>query len=252
MDYAQLRALQMRELDMLLEVDRICQKYQLRYYLIGGSALGAVRHGGFIPWDDDVDIAIPRHDYERFLGVCSKELSDTYYLQTYKGQPHFPFSYAKVNMHNTTFIEPAWQRLKMHHGVFIDVFPLDGVPERRVFRTAQDILFKLARRLPVGVSKHITFWRSLAMDWIISRVSTDKADNWANRVGGPREIMDRATFGTPRFMEFEGHQLPVPERCEKYLTNMYGNYMELPSPEQRHGHNPLVVDLHRSYLEYLS
>lgn len=247
----QLRQLQMKELEMLLEVDRLCKKHQLTYYLIGGSALGAIRHGGFIPWDDDIDIALPRHDYQRFLEVSLKELADAYYLQTYRRQPHFPFPYAKVNSNNTTFIETGLQKLKIHHGIFIDVFPLDGVPNRLLMQRVQEFFFKVARRIPIGLSQRLTFLRCLAMDWVISRVSLDHADNWANRVGGRREIMDRAIFGTPRYLEFEGHQLPVPNQCEKYLTNIYGQYLEVPPVDQRNGHNPWVVDLNKSYMDYL-
>lgn len=92
------------ELEILLEVDRICQKHDLRYYLIGGSVLGAIRHSGFIPWDDDVDLAMPRPDYERFLEVGSRELPDNYFVQTFKSQPHFPLPFAKVSRNDTTFI----------------------------------------------------------------------------------------------------------------------------------------------------
>lgn len=247
----ELRELQMKELEMLLEVERICQKHAITYYLIGGSALGAVRHGGFIPWDDDVDIALPRSDYLRFLKICAQELQGSYYLQTYQTQPHFPFSYAKIYRHNTTFIEPYLAKLRIHHGIFIDVFPLDGVPHFPLFRMIQDIFFKVVRRIPIGKSRRLTFWRCWSMDWIISRVSTDLAENWANHIGGAREIMDRRIFGAPRRIQFEGHDLPVPNQCEKYLANLYGDFMELPSVDQRHGHQPLVVDVNKSYREYL-
>lgn len=251
MESNELRELQLKELEMLLEVDRICQKHSITYYLIGGSALGAVRHGGFIPWDDDVDIALPRPDYLRFLEVCSFELRDAYYLQTYKTQPHFPFPYAKINCHNTTFIEPGLEKLKIHHGIFIDVFPLDGVPRWTLSRFLQDICFKVARRIPIGVSRHLTFWRCWSMDRVISMVPSDVASNWANRVGGPREIMDRTIFGVPRRIAFEGYDFPVPNQVHQYLANLYRNFMELPPVDQRHGHQPLVVDLKRSYQDYL-
>ena len=250
MDSIQLRALQMMEFEMLLEVDRICNKHNLRYYLIGGTALGAVRYGGFIPWDDDIDVAMPRHDYEQFLKICSQELPENYCLQTFKSQPHFPLPFAKVTRDDTTFIEASLQKLKIHHGIFVDVFPLDGVPRSVVLRAVQDVLVKIAAHIPIGVSKRLTFFRCFSIDWIISRASLDKSESWAYRFGGPREIMDRNVWGNPKLIEFEGHSFPVPQRCDAYLANLYGNYMEPPPVEQRNGHSPVVVDLHRSYVEY--
>ncbi|NMP23942.1 LicD family protein [Sulfobacillus harzensis] len=251
MDSDQLRAVQIKELEILLAVDRVCRKHHITYYLIGGSALGAVRHNGFIPWDDDIDLGMPRNDYERFLNLGTRELGEKYYVQTYRSQPNFPFTWAKVNLNNTTFIETALQNLKIHHGVFIDVFPLDGVPRGLACRFIQNFLFKALMRVPISISPRLTFWRCAAMDWIISRVPDDRSKVWANRAWGTeRECMDRAVYGIPAFMNFEGHKLPVPQQCTKYLSNFYGNYLELPPPEERHGHYPLVVDLTKSHEDY--
>lgn len=255
MDGSQLRELQKKELEILLEIDHLCKKHHLTYYLIGGSALGSLRHEGFIPWDDDIDLAMPRRDYQRFLEIGSKEFPDTYFVQTYKTQPDFPYPFAKVNLNNTTFLESRLQKLNIHHGVFVDVFPLDGVPKRQVWRWAEFSLISrlrwavIIRRLPFGLSTSITFWRCFAMDRIMSRVPLDSSKKWANIIGGRREIMDRAVYGTPTLVNFEGHQLPVPNQCEAYLRNMYGSdYMTIPPVEERYDHNPLVVDLNNSYL----
>lgn len=258
MNGSQLREVQQKELQILLEIDRICRKHSLTYYLIGGSALGALRHGGFIPWDDDVDIAMPRDDYGRFLEVCSTELSDAYFLQTHATQPNYPYPFTLVNLNNTTFIRSRLRRLRMHHGISVDLFPLDGLPRHRLFQVAEVRLVEflksliIVRRLPLGLSPWITRWRCALIEWIMSRVSLRRANKWANIVGGLREIMDREVYGTPRLADFEGHKLPVPNQCERYLTIMYGDYMKIPPVEERRGHDPLVVDLNKSYVEYWS
>lgn len=256
LDGSVIRDVQNKELQILLEIDRICKKYHLTYYLIGGSALGALRHGGFIPWDDDVDIALPRADYRLFLEICAKELPDAYFLQTHATQPNFPYPFAFVNLNNTTFIQKRLRRLHIHHGISVDVFPLDGLPKYEPFQVAEvrfvEFLkkFIIVRRLPFGVSPVLTRWRCRVIERILTAFSAERSKQWANLIGGVREIMDREVYGTPRLVEFEGHPLPVPERCEQYLTKMYGNYMEIPPVEERRGHDPLVVDIHKSYVEY--
>ncbi len=256
MDATQLREVQKKELQILLEVDRICKKYSLAYYLIGGSALGALRHGGFIPWDDDVDIAMPREDYRQFLKVCSTELPDAYFLQTYSTQPNFPYPFAFVTLNNTTFIKTRLRRLNIHHGISVDLFPLDGLPRHELFQVAEVRLVEylnsliIVRRLPLGLSPWITRWRCFVIEWIISRFGIKQSRKWANVIGGLREIMDREVYGTPRLMDFEGYQLPVPNQCERYLTIMYGDYMKIPPVAERRGHDPLIVDVSKSYVEY--
>lgn len=113
-----------------------------------------------------------------------------------------------------------------------------------MLRAIQYNLLRIAGSIPVGLSKWLTFWRCCAMDWIISRPALDKSDYWANRFGGPLDIMEREVYGIPDFREFEGHKLPVPRKWETYLLRKYGNFMELPPVEERNGHSPLVVDLH--------
>lgn len=257
MDGFQLRELQQRELEILLEVHRICQQHRLTYYLIGGSALGAIRHGGFIPWDDDIDIAMPRPDYRRFLDICDRELPDAFFLQMYRTQPDFPYSFAKVNLNNSTFIEHRLSKLNIHHGIYIDIFPLDGVPRRQAVQKAEAKVVKflrwaiLIRRLPAGLSTPITYWRCWLIDWLISRFPVEKAQQWGNVVGGLQEIFDREVFGVPVLHDFEGHPLPLPHQWEYYLSVTYGNdYMDIPPAHKRRGHDPIVVDVNKSYREY--
>ena len=107
----------------------IANKLDIKYYLIGGTLLGAVRHKGFIPWDDDIDVGLPRKDYEKFIAEAQKYLPDYYFLQTYETDPEYPLSFAKIRDSRTTYLETALNNKKINHGVFFDIFPLDFYPE---------------------------------------------------------------------------------------------------------------------------
>ena len=126
--FPEIKDVQRVELDILIKVARLCEERGLTYFIESGTALGAVRHGGFIPWDDDIDIGMPRQDYEKFLDIAQKELGDEYFVQTRETDPNAPFSFAKVRKNGTTFIEWNKRNIKMHHGIYIDIFPYDGLP----------------------------------------------------------------------------------------------------------------------------
>ena len=121
--------LQQTEFKMLKCFVEICNKLNLKYYLVCGTALGAVKYKGFIPWDDDVDVALPREDYEIFCKEAQRLLPKEYFLQTYKTDKAYPSIFAKIRNSNTTYIEKTIAKLPINHGVYIDVFPLDGYPE---------------------------------------------------------------------------------------------------------------------------
>ena len=121
-----LRRLQLCELAILDEFVRICEKYDLRYYLVGGTLLGAVRHQGFIPWDDDIDVAMPRQDYDRF---APKELAPQYFYQSPNTDPYYFLTYNKIRKNGTEVYEERFKDAKFHKGVFIDIFPLDFCPK---------------------------------------------------------------------------------------------------------------------------
>ena len=118
--------LQTVELNLLKELLALCEKLSLRSYLVCGSALGAVKYGGFIPWDDDIDVALPRPDYERFCAEAPAYLPDWCFLQNYRSEPLYYLLGSKLRDSRTTYMEQMAERLPIHHGVFIDVFPLDG------------------------------------------------------------------------------------------------------------------------------
>ena len=116
-------------MDMFKEFIKICDTLNLKWYMINGSALGAVKYGGFIPWDDDLDVGLLRTDYEIFLEKAQDLLPKHIFLQNYRTDKNFPHIYSKLRNSNTTFIEPSIAKLDMNHGIFLDIFPLDYYPD---------------------------------------------------------------------------------------------------------------------------
>jgi lipopolysaccharide cholinephosphotransferase len=269
MEAGKLRFLQLKELEVLLEVDRICKKYNLTYYLIGGTALGAARHNGFIPWDDDIDIGLPREDYNEFLKLSRSELAGKFFLQTNKTDKHYMYQFAKIRYNNTAFVQEELKNFKIHHGIFIDLFPLDGVPDNPLVRNTQKRIYNLFNYIrdckvqPKTASPLKSLIRSTIagvfpwslihsiIDWVTAWESSKQTRLMANilgRAGYDKEAMPVEFFGEPKQMEFEGHKLPVPYEWDQYLSRLYGNYMELPPIEKRMNHNPYFVDFEKEYL----
>lgn len=133
MEYKEAELLQLQQAlyQTLAEVDRICMKHGIRYFVTGGTAVGAYFWGKILPWDDDVDVGMMRPDYERFAAIAQKELGDRFFLQTPDTEPHTPFYFMKVRMNGSRFSESTFKDIKMHQGIYVDIFPFDKVPRQR-------------------------------------------------------------------------------------------------------------------------
>ncbi len=156
-DSETLRKMQLLELGILKDIDHICRKHGLRYTLCGGSMLGAVRHGGIIPWDDDIDITMLRKDYDRFFEICKTELdTDKYFAQTMDTDPNYRLIYGRILLKGTKFVRAGQEHMKARNGLFVDIFPRDGISDIFFIMQLQSILAKLMRKMlysPVGVLK---------------------------------------------------------------------------------------------------
>lgn len=117
--------------ETLAEVKRICDKHGIRYFVTGGTAIGAYFWGKILPWDDDVDVGMMRADYERFAEVAQKEMGDRFFLQTPETEPHTPFFFMKVRMNGSRFSESTFRHIQMHQGIYVDIFPFDKVPKQK-------------------------------------------------------------------------------------------------------------------------
>lgn len=123
--------------EILNEIVRICQKHQIPFFVIGGTAIGALYDEAILPWDDDVDIGMKREDYNRFLKVAAKELDKRYFLSYMETDPHTPYYFAKVKKNHTLFVERLFKNVPMHPGIYVDIFPFDRIPDNRLLRKLQ-------------------------------------------------------------------------------------------------------------------
>lgn len=262
------RDLQLRALQNLLAVDKVCREHGIRYYISDGTMLGAVRHGGFIPWDDDLDIVMPRPDYTRFIEHASEWLPAPYEMVCPDNIPTYPGVFAKVIDGSTTLIE----RWSFHQlgGVYIDVFPLDGVPSNKVLRRLQLSAYKaverwiyLRNRDPYKRGHGPSSWVPRFIQAVVSnaqlqrlmhKIQTlcdyDQAALIAEFDDDERGVMPKDIFGTPTPIMYEGYEMLGVEKANEYLTRLFGNYMELPPEDKRRIHNFDYVDFEHSYHDY--
>ena len=159
MDYSQeeLARLQEALYETLTEVKRICDKHGIRYFVTGGTAIGAYFWQKILPWDDDVDVGMMRSDYEHFAEVAQKEMGDRFFLQTPQTEPHTPFFFMKVRMNGSCFSESTFRHIKMHQGIYVDIFPFDKIPRQKWLERLQQRLFYFFNGL--FIAKEIWQWK---------------------------------------------------------------------------------------------
>lgn len=259
--------MQIIELEIFQKIHDLCQKHDITYYMSGGTLLGAVRHKGFIPWDDDIDIYMPRRDYNRFCEIALAELPAYFELQNQTLNKEFPFFFAKVIHKRTRLVETAWPQTIL--GVYVDIFPIDGLPINPLKRfwlenkfrflhrikrihicANQGLLYNCSfikyqlKRLVVLLTPDISFGKldenMLQYDFyasaLVKNLSTD---------GQSREKVPMAYMGTPQLMAFEGRQFYGMAQAERYLTHFYGDYLQLPPEAERVSHHHYAA----SYLD---
>lgn len=264
--------LQEKELDMLKEFLKICENHNLKYFMAGGTFLGAVRHKGFIPWDDDIDIGMYRQDYDKFLEVAEKELSYPYKIQTYKNckSHHYYFSHIIDTRYK---VRRMGSLDKREEYIWIDIFPYDGLPKGRVkaFIIYMKLLFcrfcyhmayfdkiNTARkdrakwqiiviRFLSLIHRIIKFdknkWRN-KIDRLLKQNEIDKCDKVMSFMGVKlqKEIFPKEVYEDLIDYEFEGMKLKGPRNFEGVLSQMYGNYMELPPEIKRVSHPMEIIE----------
>lgn len=261
-EITELKELQRIELEILKEIDKICRCHHIRYYLAGGTLLGAVRHQGFIPWDDDIDIAMPREDYEQFIKIMSYKKHPTYKLLDIECTKGYPYTFAKVVDTRTRLVEEIGKDIQ-DMGIFIDIFPIDGMgmQKEKAMQRLMKIIRLRSRIWEAALKKdEIKNKESNLKNQVVKAVAnrlikiigikrcyhymmkyvkqeTFQDSKWiASAVGGAgieRELIERKYFDNVIEMEFEGKKFYAPEGYKKYLTNLYGDYMKMPSEECR-------------------
>ena len=259
--------LQKCQLEILRAFIAVCEEHHLQYYLVGGTAIGAIRHQGFIPWDDDIDVGLPRADYDKFVSLTNPFKDSRYFTQTYKTDPNYLYNFAKIRDSNTTFIEKPYAHHQINHGVWIDVYPIDGMSyenkpakklAKKVHRVWGNVFLmylgsfyrKITARtwyidIPLNIVALLFWWtnvghyRNKMIDNFARKIPYDKAvlvgnlfGNNANREAMPKEIFEEGSH-----IVFEGVDVIVPKDYDRYLTLLFGDYMKLPPVEKRVGHH---------------
>jgi len=246
-----LREAQLIMLDMLIEFDAICRKHQLTYWLDSGSLLGAVRHQGFIPWDDDIDIAMPIEDYNRFLDIANDELSNEIFLQTSQTDTDFKFDYAKLRSNKANIVEfhEKDKSINYHQGVFIDIFPMLTIENSADNKNLYDNTLKEIRDVS-AISLHTPNGKDdPAKRAVLIASLKQKHQGWeadkTNVIYGGEMPDVAAWFNIGKVfplttLAFEGHRFPVPNDPSHYLDAIYSfDYRQLPSEDKRiiHAHS---------------
>lgn len=264
------RELQLALLEMIKDIDKLCKDNNIEYYIAYGSCLGAIRHKGFIPWDDDFDIAMTDDNYQKFLKICEEKLDhNKYYVQTPEKEEKYYLSFAKIRNIQTTLIEEKNSNIDITYGIYIDVFPLVGVPQNKI----KKFFLKINRALMLSANINIInnkflkilfnlilkiFGRKRILKYSTKRCFKYKCQK-CNKIvsicdgdGYNQNEMDKKIYGKPIYVQFEDTKLPVPEMYDEYLKNIYGNYMQIPSKEQikEREHTPYFLDLNLPYEEY--
>ena len=249
-------------LNIMVNIDSLCRKHNIEYYIIGGTALGAVRHGGFIPWDDDLDIAMTRSNYVRFCEICKKELSEDFYFQ--EGGVDWPIYLSKVRLKGT-YINEYEENVfvdKIKQGIYVDVFPLDNVPNNKIgqlwwyFCGKALVAYSLYKRgyssatlgrkviMAIAVPIGIGFVR----DFLLRQVT--KYNTVPTKYMGGFSFISRfnnaftlsSNFGKPQTIPFEKVELMAPADIDGFLTFYFGDYMQLPPMEKRQSKHFVTVD----------
>ena len=243
--------LHQRILRILMAVDKTCRENQLRYYIWAGTMIGAVRHKGFIPWDDDIDIAMPRPDYERFIAHSKEWLPQPYEFVCAENDPRYPLPFGKVQDASTTLIE----RTHLHYlgGIYIDVFPIDGVPAGTLSRKWHFAVYEYWKRVlylihrdPYKHGHGPSSWIPLLCRKIYTmqgvqkrirrlllRYDYEQAPLVADYDDGRHGAMNKDVLGTPTSYSFEDETVLGVEQYDTYLSHKYGDYMTLPPEDKR-------------------
>ena len=273
MDTETLRKVQLVQLDIAKELKRVCSELGITFFLDSGTLLGAVRHKGFIPWDDDLDIGMMRDDYEQFLAKAPKVLKDNFFLQTWYSDQSYGLAFAKLRLRNTRYIEAAAQYSDAENGIYIDIFPYDEYPLTKKEQNWHHMRHEVYKRCLLvksgyspwenenGIRRYAKKAAYIGIEVVASLYSRDQLIKsyynlctkfngsgtgfYFEKAGALRygnSVIPASCFSEYVNMEFEGELFPCPKDYDLYLKSAYGDYMKLPPEDKRENrHNILEI-----------
>lgn len=264
------------QIELIEELDRVCKKYHLRYFASNGTLLGIIRHKGFIPWDDDVDIVMPRPDYQKLLEVAGKEFKKPFFLHAKADESGYYRNYTRLRNNSTTAIPLKDWKYQKNNGIFIDIFPMDGCPENKLLRKWRFLVItaysamantytyypdfethKFMRKMLYFFSR--AYCKIHGYSGLIQKMEKQRSktayDNsreiYVITHGRKCMVFPRAYFEKAEWMDFEYIKLPAPSAYDKILKKHYGNYQELPPVDQRGQHHSIFFDPDKPYTKYI-
>lgn len=263
MSLQDLRQAQKIMLYIMKRIHEVCVEHNIKYWLDYGTLLGAVRHDGFIPWDDDMDISMMREDYEKFCKIAPDVLGEEFFWQTRHTDPLFFNEYGRVRLDGTVWMQQRWQNVALkNHGLFVDIFPIDPFPTNRhkikslmfirilllgiadahlygiyspsLFKSSIQKFFALIiskKKIADLYDKFIKYLRKYGKDSnMVSTISMDTEQN----------LCDKHIFDELALKKFEDTEFFIPARYDERLRGKFGNYMQLPPEDQRYGHHGII------------
>lgn len=265
------------QLDLLDEVDRICRKNNIKYWITGGTLIGAIRHNGFIPWDDDIDIGMERKEYDKFIIACKSDLQEVYELIDWDNDEYNPLPFLKVKIRGTHYEEDISRNSKMNNGIFIDIFPYDNVPEKKLKQKIQKFNIKLYRKILFikcdfdltsnSIKKKILYFPIYALAIFFRKNNikeklrkemikyNDFPSKFIVNHGGTysyeREMIKKEWIEFLVLHKFEKGEYYIPKRYDEFLKHIYGDYMKMPPIEERRGrHGVTKIDFGDYQIKY--
>ena len=255
--------------DILREIIRVCDCLGINYFIIGGTAIGAFYNKGIIPWDDDIDIGMKRAEFKRFIAEAPAVLAPGYFLQSFESEPETPFFFIKVRKDGTSFIESSYVELDIHHGIFVDIFPFDNIPDSSFAEAVQRRLANFAvgcfkRSVLRNCVRDAVSFLPPAMvpkvsDALFSIIRLVPRKFWYRQMCFVQELFNRKETAKCNIVIMPNDQIPnediehltrmpfgslvvsAPGHFEKYLRHRYPSLQPVPPPEKRINHAPNVL-----------
>ncbi len=267
-----LKNIQAAELEMLKALKAVCDSRHIPYFIAQGTLLGAVRHQGFIPWDDDIDVLVPYRKIPQLTACFQKEFSDKYTITNHHIEKYYPSTWTKIRKNNTTSMPVKYKDLPINWGICIDIFPFYDVSDNKLIRTLEVFLFKCGRKLLMasmtkfdkekGFGTRLTEKLPLSLrrfmaNVLISVFKCHKENStkyvYLTCKGG--KIIERSIlYGDIKKLKFEDDEYCIPSDYHTFLTEMYGDYMTPPPIEEQGGHDlkmgDIIWDCNNDYTKY--